>query len=133
MIEHDLEPGHSHRELMRHELAHALGALLSGAVLVRIHDDGISWRSDPEWSDEPDEFRSLVGQLAGPHLVRSHASANDLFVMAVVPADLRSRVLDFVDQAVRPSLEQVSVEELDRMAAKVASGETVLLRRTRGH
>ena len=133
MIEHDLEPGHPHRNLMRHELAHALGALLSGASSVRIHDDGISWRSDPQWRDEPDEFRALVGQLAGPHLVRSHASADDLFVMAVVPADLRARVLEFVDQAVRPSLDRVSNAELDQMAAKVAAGETVLLRRTPGH
>ena len=114
--------------LLRHEVAHAAGALSAGATQAVISHDGQSWRTDHKWPSEPNEFQVMCGFLAGPMLQPAHASDEDNFMMLACPQELRERVQAFVMAVVAPQVAGITDAQLDAMAdTMMATGGLVLV------
>ncbi len=126
------------RDLMRHEAAHALGALVSGATFAIIEEDGQHWKTTPIWPEgaQPDELATMTGYLAGPICYPANASGEDRLLMQVIRSqkpDLFEQIRVISTEAVRPAIEGISTEKLDRWILRIEAGERVTIRRKDGN
>ncbi len=126
-------------DLIRHEAAHAVAFLAAGCPRVVIREEGSDhWIADPQWPDDmqPDEFQVMCGQLAGFIIEPSRASAQDKLVHSIIKSkapDLYARIIEVVEQVVRPAVEGIDEGTLTRWISMIEAGDEVHIRRTRSN
>jgi len=120
---------------MRHELAHVLGGLISGARLAFVEDEGKFWRTTHKWPEglQPTELQTMTGYLAAPLLYPAEASGEDKFLAAVYQHSepgLFAEIEIMAREVIRPVVEAISDAQLDEWITKIESGERVFFRAT---
>ena len=121
--------------LIKHELAHCLGAILAlPGTESTITGGDDTWTTTHAWpTDNPGEWPVVASFTAGPLLVPEHASFEDRLFLSALPADLKARAVEFAERMVRPVLDALSDAELSKMAATVERDGSITIRRTVAH
>jgi hypothetical protein len=122
----------SDRDLLRHELAHALGGILAcPGTVATIQDDGDTWSTTHEWPDPATvgEWPVVASFVAGPFLVPEHASIEDTLFVAALPQALREKAEAFARDVVAPALADIGSFELTAMLAQIRSTGGIRIKR----
>lgn len=119
-------------DLIRHEVAHALGGLVSGSSLATIKDDGISWVTHHEWAvEQPSELATMTAYLCGPLCYPDSASSTDKFLLHIIrktqPA-LFEEIRVIAQTVVKPAVDAIDMTQLDEWISKIEAGGTVYLK-----
>lgn len=106
------------RQLILHELGHGLPGLLLGGETFTIEREADGWwRTTVDWGGlHPGEFETMCTHLGG-HIIEGRCSSpEDELLMAACPADIRSKVIAYIEQHVLPLLITLTDARLDRIA-----------------
>ena len=103
-----------------HELSHAIADICNGARGITIVDEGEHWaQSAFGWPDDVrEEF--FARSIAAGFLVGDHVSAQDRFLLSVLPQAAREDAAQWCLEHVKPILMQIPPADVIRIAETIA-------------